>query len=1159
MLIQPLWIWSRERRPSLSITIMPNGKRLSDFLGVRRSVSFSIKRSRSPASQITTGNTSALNPLTQPAPVNTSQPAPNCHHEKKSTGKAVLTNLAESLGILQQGCGIFAPLVTAAETLQEVLKVIEAKSPDPDGLQDMASDLAQWAALLSAFVEENQPIRMSKQMENLIHVLRREADYLKEPTEGGSTRLDGCEQNTHQLESCHRQVEEALRQLLESLLNGMLLARDALYDSSYADKIERGPCLENTRVMVLDGVRQWIYNLGETKVYWINGMAGTGKTTIAYSVCEELAKNKRLGASFFVSRASSQCQDVSRILPTIAYQLARVSYPYRSTLCRILHEELNVGKRKLSVQFEHLIKSPLRIAADKMPQGLVVVIDALDECADPRTTEMIVDMLCRHASTLPVRFIITSRPHYLITNAIFSKDGGSRSILHLHNVEEQMVRTDIKKYLAISLAQLKPTDGQIEWLTEQAGVLFIYAATLVRYVLATGFGTGSRARLEAVLAPSTMRAIKKDRAIDRLYKAILEGVLQDDEREQHEVDVIERVLWTVVCVKEPVTKQTLAILVQVEYNQVTEALRPLQSVIHVSESTGIVSTLHASFPEFVLDPSRSSFLGWSQETSDQRLAIRCFSIMEQQLRFNICGLKSSYDFDQDIPDIDARVEASISPELFYARRFWAEHLAQTTNCDTLNQYLDLFLEVRLLLWMEVLNLKGWMKHGQVVLMEAKRWLTRNDPFLDDVLEFVVTFTKSQASLSTPHLYISHLPLGPKRSKVRQIYLKRTQGLVRVEGTAAETQQTWPLPPGAVGSSSMGACSQHITLIKVSPDGTKIATASRDGTIFIWDSYTGSVISKLLRRQAGPVTAQVLAFSPDGSLIAAAFRLYSRQIIKIWNVQNGALIVDPITVHRHLSISSICFSPDGARIALTETYDRNRMARHLSTIVVLDLCSGNVLLSLDLPDGTVSVVFSSDNAFVLSLLFDGKIQAWDSYTGTPHTVDSSGCWNPDIKHPWLGPQKGNSENCLGLPRSWLIPRDKYANALLTRYKHENFTAFAQSLAVDGPRVFSGSSCHLLNKTNHTHDEYVVVRAWDIYRNPSDDDYVGLSWDIRSGWVRDRDSRPIIYIPEEWRRIFPLPPNSLAMGPEGNMRVYMAHLLLGNSWAGCYHLEPPNASP
>ncbi|KAG8729704.1 hypothetical protein FRC11_008171 [Ceratobasidium sp. 423] len=1186
---------------------MSNSKRRFGFLGIPNSCDSSSKLTVSPAIQATTKNASTSNPSTQPAPVSQLGSGPD--HKTKEMAKAVLSKLKKSLTALQQSCGIFAPLVTAVGTLQVALEQIERTYWGADDIQDSGSHLAQWAILLAGFLEENQPIRMSKQMENLTDVLRHEAEYLRKQSlrkqsEGGPIRPDAWEQNMQELKSFHSQIEEVLRQLLESLLNGMLPTHDALYDSRYADKIERGPCLENTRVTVLDGIRSWMYNLSETKVYWINGMAGTGKTTIAYSVCEELARNKRLGASFFVSRASSQCRDVSRILPTIAYQLGRVSYLYRCALCRMLNGEPNVAQRKLSVQFEYLIRSPLLEVADKIPRGLVVVIDALDECSDPRTTELIVNMLLRHAPELPVRFFLTSRPEPSIIDTILSNDGESRSVLHLHNVEEQLVKADIKTYLNMSLARLKPTGDQIEWLAEQAGVLFIYAATLVRYVLATGFGRNSRSRLEAILAPNTERASRKDRAIDRLYRVILEGALEGEEREEHEQEVLKQVLWTVVCVREPVTKQTLAMLLQVDSDQVAEALYLVQSVIHVSEATGIVSTLHASFPEFMLHSSRSGPLGCNKEGYNQYLATRCFSIMEEQLRFNICRLKSSYDYDKDIPGIDAQVDATILPELFYACRFWAEHLARATFCNELIKKLDLFLDAQLLFWMEVLNLKGWVKNGQNVLMEAKNWLMtnqRNSNFLDDAIEFVISFGENPVSSSTPHIYVSHLPLGPKQNR----------GLVRVEGTAAETSKTGPLSLTApTANSAVVSHSKRISSIAFSPDGTRIATGSDGGTIHIWNSNTGNITGDPIKLHIGSVRAMV--FSSDGLSLAFAFANGGNRLIQIWGTHDGTSCLRPTLFSTEALTPSICFSPDGARIAFSSigNFLNQNKSRHFPTLTVFDVGTGNTLLELSLPTGAAYVTFSSDGNAILSLLFNRTIHMWNSYTGTPYNIDVAGPLSSDISRLLSAPTQGSQDEYRLASKSnayfvtqyggrtadrngfdyysyvstpnhaaavmsssspkkhftfgynWVLEEEAY----IPRYtidcrdprtdclsagpfgrKGETITAFAFS--PDGTRIFSGSE---LSAT------YYAVRAWDIWEGPSSSQYAE-SWEISAdGWIRDQDSRPVIWVPREWQALVPLPPNCLAIGPEGSLRIFATNLLLGESWSGCYNPLAPDLS-
>ncbi|CAE6385395.1 unnamed protein product [Rhizoctonia solani] len=613
----------------------------------------------------------------------------------------MVSKLKTSMGLLQRGWDklpLLQPLGEAAEALRDVLDVIGIAPDNMEELQDMSLDLEEWSIILAGYLQDSKPNSVPEQVQHLISVLKKETEYIRQQSVRRTTRLDECDQKMDKLEQSYSRIEKAFRQLQVDaslstwkiadktrkhlLLDAMAPAHAAQYDSSYADKIDRGPCLEGTRETVLEDIRKWIYNPDNTQGYWVNGMAGTGKTTIAYSICRELAENGRLGASFFVSRASAECSDVSKVLPTIAYQLAHVSYAYQHVLCQALEKQMDVAQRKMAVQFEHLIQLPLRQMVDALPKGLVVVIDALDECTDPKSTELVIRMLLRHASKLPIRFLLMSRPEPAISNAILSKDNGSTPTLHLHSLEEQLVKADIKRYLTVSLARVKPTDDQIEWLVEQAGALFIYAATLVRYILATELGVDPAARLKSILATRTTGATKKHRAIDNLYGAILEPVLQGEGREEYEVKAIQQVLWTVVCVQEAVTLKTLAILAQLDEDKVSEALRPMKSLIHISEGSGVVSTLHASFPEFMLDFSRSGPCCCDAKAHNQYLAIQCLALL-----------------DKHAPCIDSLRK----PEFFYARHFWIKHLRRGTIWGTFFQSLNTFKCLRLLANWELID------------------------------------------------------------------------------------------------------------------------------------------------------------------------------------------------------------------------------------------------------------------------------------------------------------------------------------------------------------------------------------------------------------------------------------------------------------------------
>ncbi|CAE6455424.1 unnamed protein product [Rhizoctonia solani] len=126
--------------------------------------------------------------------------------------------------------------------------------------------------------------------------------------------------------------------LTNTRLEGLEPVKQATYDSNLSTEIDRWTCTEGTRM---------------------NGMAGTGKTTIAYTFCEQLEERKLLAASFFCARSSADCRNVSRIVPTIAYQLARYSIPFKSVLCQTLDQDPDIGTKNLKKQFEQLLEVPL--------------------------------------------------------------------------------------------------------------------------------------------------------------------------------------------------------------------------------------------------------------------------------------------------------------------------------------------------------------------------------------------------------------------------------------------------------------------------------------------------------------------------------------------------------------------------------------------------------------------------------------------------------------------------------------------------------------------------------------------------------------------------------------------------------------------------------
>jgi len=75
-------------------------------------------------------------------------------------------------------------------------------------------------------------------------------------------------------------------------------------------------------VDVLHQLEEWLEVEQGQHVFWLNGLAGTGKSTIAQSFAEIAFAGGKLGASFFCSRDFEDRSNLQAIIPTLAFQLA---------------------------------------------------------------------------------------------------------------------------------------------------------------------------------------------------------------------------------------------------------------------------------------------------------------------------------------------------------------------------------------------------------------------------------------------------------------------------------------------------------------------------------------------------------------------------------------------------------------------------------------------------------------------------------------------------------------------------------------------------------------------------------------------------------------------------------------------------------------------
>ncbi|KAB5588069.1 Vegetative incompatibility protein HET-E-1 [Ceratobasidium theobromae] len=895
----------------------------------------------------------------------------------------IWTGLRSAFEELRKVARPFPPLESAIGSLIPCLDLLRTAARNSKEYEDIASELKDLSESLTQHMKEANSTRMSRCIANVAMGIEQQTKLIREKENRGTgRRLLEASTNEEEVMRHYRKIESLFRRLqadanlstwsianevlANTRLEGLAPAKLANYDSNLSIEISRRTCTEGTRTAIMSEMDHWSLDPNAPDLYLMSGMAGTGKTTIACSFATCLEERKQLAASFFCTRTSPECRNANRIVPTIAYQLARYSTPFQSALCEILGEDPDIGTKNIVKQFEQLLKEPLVKVKDAIPENLVVVIDALDECDDRRAVRLVLDLIFKHAPNLPLKFFVTSRPEPEIYSKMIAQIPTSRTILHLHEIEKSLVQADIELYLKEELSTVTMAEAEIVELATRSGNLFIYAATLVRYIQPSDGSVDPQLRLESALAIKS-ESTNRYAEVDALYGAVVKAALERKGLDSRETSNVRAVLWTVLCAQEPIGVNTLATLSGVDDTARTlSALQPLRSVVHLSEGSGLVSTLHASFPDFMFDKERSGVFFCDPTEHHQLMARRCFEVMKKQLRFNICNLESSFVPDSKVEDLGGRIAKAISPPLSYACLYWADHLEFTSVSNHLSDILREFLSVRLLFWIEVLSLKHEIIQGLGTLVKAKKWLLMISlfpdlvRFMEDAHNFLTGYAASPVSRFTPHIYISSLALCPRSSLVYKKYQPHARGLIGLKGPGLDRLETIALATWAIGPS--------VRSVSYSSDGSQVAFGCEDGTVGVRNAYDGSPITGPFEGHSNIVLS--VAFSPDGTRFVSGS---DDRTIKVWNAQDGTLLGEPFQGHTGI-IKSVAFSFDGRLIALGSD-DQTIRVWSANGGAPVDPFKGHT-------ESVWAVAFSPDGMRIVSGSGDFTVRVWNIQNGAP---------------------------------------------------------------------------------------------------------------------------------------------------------------------------------
>ena len=515
------------------------------------------------------------------------------------------------------------------------------------------------------------------------------------------------------------------------VLNGSRRAYGAGYRHG-----NRNGCLKGTRESVLNEIEHWTKDFKRPPIFWLNGLAGTGKSTIAQTVAEALFADGHLGASFFCSRGVEDRSNLQLIFPTLAFQLAQQYPKFRSSLVPLLRSNPDLTHESLQDQMRSFIVKPLQ--STKL--STVIVIDALDECKDDEPESAILLVLGKLVSSIPgVKFFITSRPEIHIMSGfrgpLLKK---STDIFILHDVEPHTVDNDIRHFFKHELPKLPrrpegwPTDAHFDSLCQRAAGFFIYAVATCNF-LKHKFKLPSD-RLDIIMSSPESTAYEGTTKLDvynnldSLYMSILREAFRENDSEDD--STVRSVLSAVVLVVNPLSLSEIATLLEINCDELVPLLDSIQSLLVLRDDIDHpIRPFHKSFPDFITEPTRCAdprfYISPDYHTD---LVLRCLELMAKSLKKNMCSIPD-YTLNSEVPDLLQRINyGGIRGALEYASRSWYKHLIGTNRrtADVVSA-LRCFLEKKFLFWLEVLSVLGVVGEAVHALNATVKWLTEVCP------------------------------------------------------------------------------------------------------------------------------------------------------------------------------------------------------------------------------------------------------------------------------------------------------------------------------------------------------------------------------------------------------------------------------------------------
>lgn len=426
-----------------------------------------------------------------------------------------------------------------------------------------------------------------------------------------------------------------------------------------------------------------------------------------------------MGSLYGFQVAKQATLNPTNLFSTIARHLAEQDPIRKQLLIDIIRKADPITRATMSPtdQFEKFLLPLLSPPNSKTPlQPTVLVIDAFDECGNLGNRRELLNILTTRAHEFPatVRLIVTSRYEEDVQKALESRTS-DLCLLKMEQIPKDSTKQDIYSYVHATLKDVSGLGSSqyasdLTTLAIAAEQSFQWASTACLFIKNEDDqdgGMSPKRRLKQVL--------RSNKGLDQLYHTIFDQKFALSNLEN--LQLLRIILGCLVCAQEPLslraiislgTEQSATFDPEFDPDDYHRLARKLSSLVTGTQNldTPLIA-LHTSFTDFLGDKARSSEkYSVDPVAFHQHLAAGCLHTMSAELRFNLCGLSTSFMKNKEIENIDQLIGEHISESLSYACRFWPYHLCQLDNwaeVEMLRGSVARLLNDRVLEWLEVMS------------------------------------------------------------------------------------------------------------------------------------------------------------------------------------------------------------------------------------------------------------------------------------------------------------------------------------------------------------------------------------------------------------------------------------------------------------------------